>query len=459
MSNKSQIVINNKKIINFYRDNPSISIEDVNIYFINMLETIASNNTISQISNLEKIINSTKNEMLNATKMNKEFTKDNNEIIINRIKESLNNVNNQIELNLNKKIVSLYSNMLLDMKQMKETIPSKEYLLTNFRKEIEKIDNNKNNIELMESIFSSNIELTYEKIKNHIDKSQNTLSNNFNEIKSISTNIVNLSSNTNEKLSNHLDNFNNSSKKGNICENLLYNILNEILPEAEITNSSNESETGDFLIEINNIKLMIETKDYKDNVKKKEVDKFYRDIKKQNCHGIFLSQNSGISTKNDLEIGTFNDNIVLFAHNVNYNHDKIKLLINTILYLENILKKNNNKDILITKDILTKLNDEYINFINQKNILIDELKDYYNKTLKTYNNINLDSLQLFLSSYFSNQIKQTFVCKLCKKYTAQSKRSLARHEQACKKKHNLTDESTEESTEDSIDNNSQNISV
>ena len=49
--------------------------------------------------------------------------------------------------------------------------------------------------------------------------------------------------------------------------------------------------------------------------------------------------------------------------------------------------------------------------------------------------------------------------KLCKKYTAQSKRSLARHEQACKKKHNLTDESTEESTEDSIDNNSQNISV
>ena len=153
MSNKSQIVINNKKIINFYRDNPSISIEDVNIYFINMLETIASNNTISQISNLEKIINSTKNEMLNATKMNKEFTKDNNEIIINRIKESLNNVNNQIELNLNKKIDSLYSNMLLDMNQMKETIPSKEYLLTNFRKEIEKIDNNKNNIELMESFI------------------------------------------------------------------------------------------------------------------------------------------------------------------------------------------------------------------------------------------------------------------------------------------------------------------
>lgn len=122
----------------------------------------------------------------------------------------------------------------------------------------------------MELIFSSNIELTYEKIKNHIDKSQNTLSNNFNEIKSISTNIVNLSSNTNEKLSNHLDNFNNSSKKGNICENLLYNILNEILPEVEITNSSNESETGDFLIEINNIKLMIETKYYKDNVKKRK---------------------------------------------------------------------------------------------------------------------------------------------------------------------------------------------
>lgn len=255
-----------------------------------MLETIESNNTISQISNLEKIINSTKNEMLNATKMNKEFTKDNNEIIINRIKESLNNVNNQIELNLNKKIDSLYSNMLLDINQMKETIPSKEYLLTNFRKEIEKIDNNKNNIELMESIFSSNIELTYEKIKNHIDKSQNTLSNNFNEIKSISTNIVNLSSNTNEKLSNHLDNFNNSSKKGNICENLLYNILNEILPEAEITNSSNESETGNFLIEINNIKLMIETKDYKDNVKKRKLTNFIEMLKTELSWYFFITK-------------------------------------------------------------------------------------------------------------------------------------------------------------------------
>jgi len=193
-------------------------------------------------------------------------------------------------------------------------------------------------------------------------------------------------------LYNHSHNFNNYSKK----ENILYNIINKILPEAAIFNCSNESDTSNFIIEINNIKLMIENKDYKEHVKKNEVSNFYRNIKKHNCHGIFLSQNSSIATKNDLEIRSFNNNIIIFAHNVNYNHNKIKLLINTILYLHNILKS--------TKNVVFQLNNKYINVTNQKNILINKLKDYYNKTLKTYNDLHINSLQLVLSSYCKKSV-------------------------------------------------------
>jgi hypothetical protein len=47
---------------------------------------------------------------------------------------------------------------------------------------------------------------------------------------------------------------------------------------------------------------LIETKDYANNVPKEETDKFIRDVAQQKCNGIFLSQSSGISLKENYQI-------------------------------------------------------------------------------------------------------------------------------------------------------------
>ena len=47
------------------------------------------------------------------------------------------------------------------------------------------------------------------------------------------------------------------------------------------------------------------------NVKKDEVDKFLRDVTNKDCHGIFLSQTSGVVGKDNYQIDIHNKNILI----------------------------------------------------------------------------------------------------------------------------------------------------
>lgn len=458
---KSQILITNKKVIEFFNKYPSIDPNDTMIYLINMMETLitTNNNTETQFINIQNAIERIKNDILDDNKKKENNIINKNSNIISDIKDTFSNVNTKLELSLNKKMDMVYGSIIKDFHDIKNLLPTTDKLTEEIKKELNITDKNNTQIKLIENIIDNNNKLFYEKISHYIDKSQDKLSINVDELKTISTNIIDLTNNTNNKLEDHLDKYNNSSIKGNIGENYLFNVLNDILPSAEITNTSKLSNSGDFLINHKKNKILIETKDYKTNVCKKEVDKFYRDIEINNCSGIFISNSSGIAKKDDFLIEIINNNVVIFLHNVNYNHDKIKLAINAITYLNNINNQINKSDIKISNEILSLISIEISHVLVEKNNLILELRKYYNTTLKKYNNIKFDNTQLFLSKYLDSTKIEFYICRCCKEYKSQSKRSLARHEQACRKKHNLTDESTEESTEDSIDNNSQNINV
>ena len=61
-----------------------------------------------------------------------------------------------------------------------------------------------------------------------------------------------------------------------------------------------------------------------------EIDKFIRDVTKNDCSGVFLSQNTGIVGKENFQIDIHNKNILIYIHCVNYDITKINLAINTI---------------------------------------------------------------------------------------------------------------------------------
>jgi hypothetical protein len=79
-----------------------------------------------------------------------------------------------------------------------------------------------------------------------------------------------------------------------------------------------EKASGDFMLKrINKPAILIETKDYANNVPKEETDKFIRDVAQQKCNGIFLSQSSGISLKENYQI-EFNKAQLVYIHNCDY---------------------------------------------------------------------------------------------------------------------------------------------
>ena len=78
-------------------------------------------------------------------------------------------------------------------------------------------------------------------------------------------------------------------------------------------------------IEKINQQILIENKDWTRPIVNAEVQKFVRDVEIQKCHGLFLSQNVGICSKDNYEINILEGNLVtVYIHNVNYDQEKNK---------------------------------------------------------------------------------------------------------------------------------------
>ena len=147
-----------------------------------------------------------------------------------------------------------------------------------------------------------------------------------------------------EKYEDKLDNLNkivqsiqmiqeNSSLKGQIGESKVFNTLTMLFPKNEIEDTHSTPNRGDFIIHLNNDKkILIDNKDYKNNVPKKEIDKFYQDIETNvDVHGgILMSNTSGIAKKEDFGIEIVAGKPVIYLYHTNNNDSKIKSAVDMI---------------------------------------------------------------------------------------------------------------------------------
>jgi len=132
----------------------------------------------------------------------------------------------------------------------------------------------------------------------------------------------------------------NSTLLGQDGESFTYNKLNMMFPKSEIIDTHKEKKSGDFTLNYKNIPILLEVKNYKGNVLKKEIEKFYRDMDTQTQMkaGIFISLKSGISARNDFNIEVRNGKPIIFLTHVKDNMKKIKFAVNIIstIVTENI---------------------------------------------------------------------------------------------------------------------------
>lgn len=298
--------------------------------------------------------------------------------------------------------------------------------------------NNENSLQGFISTFENKYNNMIQPLFTYITSSEERITQNLNNIKdSTSTSIV-----SQNKIFSELDEFLNkykgSSNKGKYGEQNLYSILNSVYSNAEIKNTSGMKASGDFIMKRNEKpSILFENKDYEHNINKDEIIKFIRDIDVQNMNGVFLSQYSGISLKQNFQIDIHKGNVLVYIHNAEYSPDKIRLAVDIIDSLSvKIVELNIDENNNISKEMLDDINEEYQNFINQKELLITVLKDFQKKMTSQIDSLKLPALDKYLEPKYANVRQKGMMCNICSNFFASSKQSLSAHQRGCKKKQN-----------------------
>ena len=148
-----------------------------------------------------------------------------------------------------------------------------------------------------------------------------------------------------------------------------------------------------------------------------------------------ISQNSGIQNKNDFHIDIHMNQILVYVHYGNYDETKLKMAVNLIDHLDNIMEKHVNKEgqTSISIEQLSIINKEYLQFIGQKKQLIESCKKQHKDHLKQLEDFEMPQLTTMLNGIFTNVDQLSFKCDICNQFNAKNKRALITHQNKCKK--------------------------
>ena len=221
----------------------------------------------------------------------------------------------------------------------------------------------------------------------------------------------------------------------------LTSILSKTFTSADISSKKMGMHNNTiFLKRIGHQAIIVQNYDIDHNVRSEDVNNCRTMISDENVCGVVLSQNSGISGKNNYQIEMHNNNVIVFVHNAEYSSDKIQVAVSIIdnLYnqMRNFAKSNTNTEFTIPKDLLENINNEYQLFISQKAAVVDVFKDSQKRVLAQLDEIRFPCLDKYLSTKYSAPIvKSGLKCDLCKSYNANNLKALAAHKRGCMRKH------------------------
>ena len=456
------ITITNKTIIRFFKENPHLNVENINLVFIDILKQLSSNLSskidTTVTAQILSIVTDMKGELY---KINSDITTKLNDTRKDYISD-IKTLFSHSELSTQEKI-----NHILE--KSNDSLLAKTSVLMN---SIIPNGNEKNytNIEnCIKQFFTSISEdtkqlLRMNKIENcegiveNIDKSINKMFSNiqqslFNAIQSSETrtftsiqqvnDTITLQKQIHENLSVELNTFlnkykSNSAVKGTVSECELYSLLQKVLPHDFLVRCSSEACACDIRLTRRDKRLpniLFENKDYTATVNTDEIEKFERDLKLQRCHGIFISQNSPIAYKENFHIDIINNIIHLYIPNACYDFEKIKLAINVVDSLSeklNLVVLDPDEEVYeLSIDDFENLKKEYCEFANKKSEMLDMIKMITKQLSDKMECIQLPVLKKLTVGNTESK-NMGIICSLCNKFNAKNKASLGAHMKHCR---------------------------
>lgn len=466
------LTINNKRIFDFYDEHKNLNFENMNLILVEILENLLKNTNPTldmnvaasllesvkglqgKINNIEDVMNKNLNDISNVFTLK----------FIDFKKEYMTDLQLILSNNANEKVAPLikeYNESLLDKTKIMfgEIIPkNQESLYKSIEGSLRTLQEsvNKDTNLLIKSSLSKEVLQDYiskldEKFGNTLLNTQNMLNTivssseqrldlRLGEIKEISSTNSNSQSNLYANINELLKKMENSSSKGKISENLLFNVLHSLYPTAQIESVGNIKETGDILIKRRDKPVILfENKNYDRNVGQEEVRKFLRDVETQKCCGIMLAQHYGIANKNNFEIEIHNNNVLIYMHNVEYDSYKIKAAVDIVDHFKvclDDLELGTGEHISLDKEFLDDINKEYQNFANNKLTHIKTIKDTQQKLIAQVEDLKIPTLEHYLSRMYASSGAKENTCEYCN-YVAKNLRALTAHHRGCalKKQH------------------------
>jgi hypothetical protein len=478
--NEFEIVLNNKRIWEFYNNNKNIDIETANIMLIDFMDKMfnemssdATANINAQLlsymkdskhqvdilkhnmnaisENLSKINSDmTNNIVLQFTNLKKDYIEDVRQVIHNgtlNTSEKLTSLMDKNNAHLVDKTALILNEILpKNQEQLSSQIQMNiKNLYSLINEDTNRLVKNINN-EKSFADFISNFETKYNSMMQTIQQplysfftaSENRITQNIDVLKETANNSFSSQSKLQEELSEFLGKYNVSSNKGKYGEQNLCNILNGIYPSAEIRDTTGIKSSGDFIMERpDRPKILIENKDYKQNINKDEIGKFITDVDNQNTHGIFLSQYSGIAFKQNYQIDIHKGKVLVYVQNCEYSIDKIRIAVDIIDNLSTKIEdlSEDEETNTISKELVDNINEEYQKYIAQKENMIVLLRDFQKKMISQIEDIKFPELDKYLSQKYAYVKNACLVCDLCNNYNASNKQSLSAHKRGCIKKY------------------------
>ena len=425
-----------EKLNDHLLDKTTILLNDYNSSSLSKITSLVENSTNNLLDRTKLILNEVIPE--NQLKSNK-FIQDDINKFYNSISEDtrkLINLNYENDKNINS-ILLKYQDRNIQVEEKQNLILGEVNKLLNTNKD-EQINSFINSFEVkfnclvqsMQSPIVSVINSSEERLNSSIS----LLNENTNKQQNVQTKIF-------SDLEEYLNKYRNSSLKGGLSENHLSSVLTKMFPTAEIIDTSKLTSSCDFKL-VRELKdnIYIENKDYSSNVDLKEVKKFINDCELRQSHGIFLSQNTGITSKRNYQIDIQNGYILVYVHNCEYMASKIQIAVDIIDTLSTRIKELNiknieNKDTNLTfpKEVIDEINDEYQKLISKKETIINLIKEFHKTIVIHLDEIKLPKLENILPSKFSSSNDKILRCDMCNNFTCETTKSLSAHKRWCKK--------------------------
>lgn len=459
----------NKRILKFYKDNPNINFEAVNLVFIDLMEKLINDMSSTLNASVNSQILSSVTELnTKIASLNDSVGRMNTDITTNMLlkfvdlkKEYTEDVKNIVQANTTDKLASLMEKnnaLLIDKthlilndivprsneafyKQIHDTIHAFQASISADTNKLMTTMNAESFAEFManfDSKTSQMFQTVQQPIFSFISASEERINSSIGNLKDSSSSSLVTQEKVFGELTEFLNRYRNSSHKGKFGENQLNLVLTQMFPIAEIINTSGQKASGDFIMKRDQkATILFENKAYDHNVEPEEIKKFIRDIDEQKCHGIFLSQHTGITSKPNYHIEFHKGNVLIYIHNVEYSKEKIQIAVDVIDTLSTKLNDLNaeEEENSIPKETLEDINKEFQVFVTQKEALSTLMKDYNKKMLGQLDDMKFPGLEKYLSTKFASVQKTgAFTCEICNIYTSSSLKGISAHKRGCSKK-------------------------